>query len=82
MKLSIIIAAITLAFASANVSANAFDNDYYEDNLRPDEINTNVDMKVHGDHFEGMVKQSDMEVNIVISPDDDSDFDNDEYVNI
>lgn len=82
MKLSTITAIIALVFAATNVTANVFDNDYYEDNLRPNEINTNVDMPIHGDHFEGIVKQSDMKINVAISSDDDSVFDNDEYVNI
>jgi len=75
------IAAFLLVIASAGVSANtnAFDNDYYEDNLRPSEINTNVDMKVRGDHFERMVKQSDMVKNVPILSEDAAAYDNDEY---
>jgi len=78
MKLSTL-AIIAMALAAANVSANVFDNDQYEDNLRPAEIGTNVDMKIHGDHFEGMINASDMKTNVPITPEDAQAFDNDEY---
>ncbi|VAW60208.1 hypothetical protein MNBD_GAMMA08-1313 [hydrothermal vent metagenome] len=73
------LAIIVVALAAANASANVFDNDQYEDNLRPAEIGTNVDMLIHGDHFEGMINASDMKTNVPITAEDAQAFDDDEY---
>ncbi len=73
------LAIIVMALAAANASANVFDNDQYEDNLRPAEIGTNVDTLIHGDHFEDMISASDMQTNVPITPEDEQAYDNDEY---